>query len=99
MVNYCVYLDGIIDYSGSRHFTHSFPWTNFEKFIVKHFPMTRVFLVCRNGSGVQKRSPIGPTIRYPSSTPSIRHPSIFSLSSRNSTFQARIVPSLDADRI
>ena len=40
--------------NGSRHFHHSSPWTKFEKSIPKHSPMTRVFIIYRNGSGVQK---------------------------------------------
>ena len=60
-------------YNSSLHFTHSSPWTKFEKSIFKHFPMTSVFLVCLNGNGVQKRnSPSGstaihlPPIHFPS---------------------------------
>jgi hypothetical protein len=88
-------------YNGSRHFTHSFPWTKFEKSIVGHFPMMRVFLVCRNGSVVQKRrSPAGPKIQYLFGRSRFTcHPSIFPLSSSKSTSQTRIVPSHDADMI
>ena len=60
--------------NGSRHFHHSSPWTKFEKSIPKHSPMTRVFIICRNGSGVQKIYSLDhgsiPSLRssYPSST-------------------------------
>ena len=85
-------------YNGSRHFTHSSPWTKFEKSIFGHSPMTRVFLACRNGSEVQKIcTPSGPRIQCPAQC--IRHSSISSLSSRNSMSHTLIVPSWDADII
>ena len=53
-------------YNGSRHFTHSSPWTKFEKSIFKQFPMISVFLICLNGNGVQKRnSPSGLRTQVP----------------------------------
>ena len=82
--------------NGSWHFTHSSPWTKFEKSISKHSPMTRVFLACRKENGVQKIcSPSRPRIQYPAQC--IFHPSISSLFSSNSMSHTRIVPSFDAD--
>ena len=65
-----------------------------------HLPMTRVFLVCKNGSRDQKRcSPTWPRIQFSPILHYIRHQSISSLTSGDSMSQTRMVPSCDADII